>query len=163
MKSLYIPIWVCSLCWMLQACAVEEIPSPARAKFIYTNSFETEADLEEFQHVDFCWLSDTVMGAFGKQSAVFAGGCFYDHFKKTFPALDHDATINVMIIAKSPGFSNHTDMYIDSFHYSLFSTLHGWQAIQFKENIFLPAHTPFTLALTNQSGTYIDYLQIFEN
>jgi len=162
MKSLHVLILICSLIGISISCTKDEMPSASRSKFIYTNSFETASDIEEFQHVDFCWLSDTAMGAFGKHSAVFAGGCFYGHFNKTFQALDHDAHINVMIIAKSPGFSNHTDLYIDSLHYSLFSTLHGWQTIQFKENIYLPAYTSFTLSLTNQSGTYIDYLQVYE-
>lgn len=162
MKSLYVLILIYSLIWITSSCTKDEMPSASRSKFIYTNSFETASDIEEFQHVDFCWLSDTAMGAFGKHSVVFAGGCFYGHFNKTFPALDHDALINVLVIAKAPAFSNHTDLYIDSLHYSLFSTLHGWQKIQFKEDLLVPANTPFTFSLTNQSGTFVDFLQVYE-
>lgn len=161
MKSLHVLILICSLIGISISCTKDEMPSASRSKFIYTNSFETASDIEEFQHVDFVgflipqWvLLESIQQYL--QAAVFM------IISKTFPALDHDAHINVMIIAKSPGFSNHTDLYIDSLHYSLFSTLNGWQTIQFKENIYLPAYTSFTLSLTNQSGTYIDYLQVYE-
>lgn len=169
MKSfLKLPNLLKTACLLLFGCSIDvsdHTISPAH--FLYTNSFETEAEIQDWEiQSDYIWKVDSFLGSFGKHSVLVFGGCFYPHFAKQFGPFDHPIKLNVSLISKVCGgilnyvaLDNNPDCLLTK---SIYIFSNEWQEYHFKEDLVVPSNTRFEISLSSQSGLVADYISIYE-
>jgi hypothetical protein len=159
---------VFSIFVLLISCeGVLDSTSDSKNTIIYSNSFETEEDLLDWQGITTVDLRDEAAPSAGKKSIYISGGCVIPHASVTLNSPGIDLSVSVQCYAKNLGIGGSIELHVGDKQITIIVEKDYWELYRCDETLIWKANQPLTIQLNCggfvPSSMLVDQLQVIES
>lgn len=164
MKSSIIP-FVLSFFLLLFSCqGVLDSTSDSKDTIIYSNSFETEEDLLDWQGITAENLRDEAAPSAGQKSVYISGGCIIPHASITLKSPGVDLPVSIQCFAKNLDIGGTVELHVGDKQIIIIVEKEYWEMYRSDKTIIWKANQPLTIHLNCggfvPSSMLVDKLQV---